>query len=195
MKMFINFFNLLRTIPIAILIEYAKGHVNKELIWNEIFFFGGVTGSLEKRKLYLLRDILWCYPEFRNLLQHRFRFLYSNMTAYGICRLLWGKKESLDILTECIGPNLFIQHGNATVIAAKSIGKNCWINQQVTLGYTDANKCPIIKDNVHIYCGAKVLGEVIVEDYAVVGAGAVVLKDVPYGKTAVGVPAHIVVRD
>lgn len=90
-----------------------------------------------------------------------------------------------------IGGGLFIQHGFATMIAAKSIGENCWINQQVTIGYKGPGDSPVIGDNVTITCGAKVLGPIHVGNYVVVGANAVVIRDVPDKCVVGGVPARI----
>ena len=94
-----------------------------------------------------------------------------------------------------IGPGLFIQHGFSTIISAKSIGKDCWINQQVTIGYSNVMDCPVIGDNVTINAGAKVIGKVSIGNNSKVGANAVVVKDVPENCTVVGVPAYIVRRN
>ncbi|MBA3942960.1 MAG: hypothetical protein H0X37_00190 [Herpetosiphonaceae bacterium] len=102
--------------------------------------------------------------------------------------------ESLYIPTSTIGPGLFIQHGFSTIIAAKSIGENCWINQQVTIGYS-RDECPTIGNNVVITAGAKVLGNISIGDNTVIGANAVVVKNVPPNCTVVGVPAYIIKRD
>ena len=90
---------------------------------------------------------------------------------------------------------LFIQHGFATIIAAKSIGANCWINQQVTIGYSNNSDAPTIGNGVSISAGAKVLGDVTIGDYSKIGANAVVVKNVPANCTVVGVPAYIVKQD
>ena len=95
-----------------------------------------------------------------------------------------------------IGKNLFIDHGSGVVIGQTSnIGDNVIIYQGVTLGATGKDKGkrhPNIGDNVMIGSGAKVLGNIIIEDNVKIGAGAIVLKDVPKGKTVVGVPAKII---
>jgi serine O-acetyltransferase len=102
---------------------------------------------------------------------------------------------TLYIFTTDIAPGLFIQHGFATIISARKIGKNCWINQQVTIGYLNDTDCPTIGENVFIYAGAKIIGKVRVGDNSIVGANAVVIKDVPDNCTVVGVPAYIVRRN
>lgn len=86
---------------------------------------------------------------------------------------------------------MFIQHGFATIISAKEIGSDCWINQQVTIGHTQ-NGNPVIGNGVRITAGAKVIGPVTVGDNVVVGANAVVVKNVPKNKVVGGVPAKII---
>lgn len=94
-----------------------------------------------------------------------------------------------------IGEGFFIQHGFSTIIAANKIGKNCWVNQQVTIGYSNEYDCPTIGNNVVINAGAKVIGNVTIGDNTKVGANAVVVKNVPPNCIVVGVPAYIVKRD
>ena len=102
---------------------------------------------------------------------------------------------TLYILTDKIGKGLFIQHGFATIIAAKSIGDNCWVNQQVTIGFSNKTAAPDINDNVTINAGAKVIGGITVGKNSVIGANAVVVKNVPDNCTVVGVPAQIIRRN
>jgi len=103
--------------------------------------------------------------------------------------------DTLFFYTPSIGPGLFIQHGFSTVIACDRIGENCWINQQVTIGYSNDTDCPVIGNNVRIAAGAKVFGKITVGDNSIIGANAVVCKNVPPNCTVVGVPAYIVRRD
>lgn len=92
-----------------------------------------------------------------------------------------------------IGKGLFIDHGMGVVIGETAeIGDNVTIYHGVTLGGTGKEKGkrhPTVGNNVIIGCGAKVLGPINIGDGAKIGANAVVLKDVPQGKTAVGIPA------
>lgn len=96
-----------------------------------------------------------------------------------------------------IASGVFIDHGNGVVIGETAvIEKNVVIYQGVTLGGTGKDngkrRHPTIKEGAVISCGAKVLGGITVGEYAKVGAGSVVLKDVPPRATVVGVPARIV---
>ncbi len=105
-------------------------------------------------------------------------------------KLLYPPLDSLFIMTGNIGGGLFIQHGFSTYIAAESIGENCWINQQVTIGFKDNSRPPIIGDNVTITCGAKVLGPITIGNNVTIGANAVVVKDLPSDSVWGGVPAR-----
>ena len=103
-----------------------------------------------------------------------------------MARILYKPIPDLIFGTADIGGGLFIEHGFSTIISAKSMGENCWINQQVTIGYTNGQDSPIIGNNVRIGAGAIVIGNVYVGDDAVVGAGTVVTHDVPAKATIVG---------
>lgn len=98
-----------------------------------------------------------------------------------------------------IGERFFIDHGMGVVIGETcKIGNNVTIYQGVTLGGTGKEKGkrhPTIKDNALIATGAKVLGSITIGKYSKVGAGSVVLKDVPDHSTVVGIPGRVVVRD
>lgn len=86
---------------------------------------------------------------------------------------------------------LIIQHGFSTIINAKKIGENCHIYQQVTIGFNGTEQ-PVIGNNVRICCGAKVIGGVNIGNNVVIGANAVVVKDVPDNVVVAGVPAKII---
>jgi serine O-acetyltransferase len=98
-----------------------------------------------------------------------------------------------------IGRKLFIDHGMGIVIGETcEIGDNVTIFQGVTLGGTGKEKGkrhPTIKDNALIATGAKVLGSITIGENSKIGAGSVVLKEVPPNSTVVGVPGRVVIRD
>ena len=140
--------------------------------------------------------LIVAYPEFRTLFHYRAakeRRLGVRMLLE-LAKLCYRPLESLYIVTPSIGPGLFIQHGFSTIIGAKSIGENCWVNQQVTIGFSSVDDCPTLGDNVSIKAGAIVIGDITIGDNAVVGAGAVVIEDVPPGCTVAGVPARVIRR-
>jgi serine O-acetyltransferase len=163
--------------------SYKKAIIKADVLrWNGVYIpnSGFLSGFIFH---------LCFYPEFRNLFYYRIGAMSNLLNIY--C----GKMSTLYLSTSKIGAGLFIQHGFATVIAAESIGKNCWINQQVTVGFSNKDDCPIIEDNVTINAGAKVIGGVVIGSGSVVGANAVVVKNVPENCVVVGVPAFIIKRN
>ncbi|WP_043931600.1 serine O-acetyltransferase [Bacillus sp. EB01] len=98
-----------------------------------------------------------------------------------------------------IGRRLFIDHGMGVVIGETcEIGNNVTVYQGVTLGGTGKEKGkrhPTVKDGALIAAGAKVLGSITVGEHAKIGAGSVVLKDVPAHSTVVGIPGKIVIQN
>ncbi|WP_110925983.1 serine O-acetyltransferase [Bacillus massiliglaciei] len=98
-----------------------------------------------------------------------------------------------------IGRRFFIDHGMGVVIGETcEIGDNVSIFQGVTLGGTGKEKGkrhPTIHDNVLIATGAKVLGSITVGENSKIGAGSVVLKEVPPNSTVVGIPGKVVIQD
>lgn len=95
-----------------------------------------------------------------------------------------------------IAPGVFIDHGEGVVIGETAeVAEGCVLYQGVTLGGTGketGKRHPTLERNVMVSAGAKVLGSITLHEGAKIGAGAVVLKDVPAFATAVGVPARIV---
>ncbi len=106
-------------------------------------------------------------------------------------KLLCSPLSSLYINTVDIGGGLFIQHGFSSVISARKIGKDCWINQQVTIGHTREGS-PIIGDNVRIGAGAIVVGRIVIGNNVTIGAGATVNFDVPDNSLVVPQRARII---
>ncbi len=98
-----------------------------------------------------------------------------------------------------IGRRLFIDHGMGIVIGETcEIGDDVVMFQGVTLGGTGKEKGkrhPTVEDNVFISAGVKVLGAVTLGKNSKIGAGSVVLKDVPPNSTVVGIPGRVVVQD
>jgi len=139
-------------------------------------------------------EVILCYPGFHAILAHRVaHFLYRHKwfllarIISQISRFFTG----IEIHPGAkIGEGLFIDHGMGVVIGETTeIGDNVTIYQGATLGGTGKDtgkRHPTIGNNVIISCGAKVLGPFKVGDNSKIGAGAVVLKEVPPNCTVVG---------
>lgn len=95
-----------------------------------------------------------------------------------------------------IGEGLFIDHGMGIVIGETAmIGDNCHLLQGVTLGGTSTRRekrHPTLQNNVQVGAGATLMGNITVGEYARIGAGSVVLTNVPAYATVVGVPGHVI---
>jgi serine O-acetyltransferase len=136
---------------------------------------------------------LWFYRLNHWLWNHGMRLLSRWLSQ--VARLLTG----IEIHPAAqIGRRLFIDHGMGVVIGETSvIGDDVTLYQGVTLGGTGKEKGkrhPTVGNGVVIGAGARVLGNVRVGDNSRVGAGSVVLRDVPDNSTIVGVPGHIILR-
>lgn len=107
----------------------------------------------------------------------------------------WSVISGADIpLNGDIGGGLSIPHPNGIVIHPQAkIGVNCLIHQQVTIGISRKNNtAPIIKGHVDIGAGAKIIGPITIGEHALIGANAVVVKDVPPFAIVAGIPAKII---
>ncbi|MGH7715185.1 MAG: serine O-acetyltransferase [Vulcanimicrobiaceae bacterium] len=98
-----------------------------------------------------------------------------------------------------IGEGFFVDHGMGVVIGATTIiGRDVTLYQGVTLGGTSlkpGKRHPTLLDGVVVGVGAAVLGDIVVGENAQVGAGSVVVKDVPSNATVVGIPGRVVSKD
>ena len=110
--------------------------------------------------------------------------------THGVLSVLTG--SDIDVGFQ-FGRNLHLPHPTGVVVHRGAVvGDDCMVMQQVTVGQLATGGVPVIGSRVYIGAGAKVLGPVNIGDDARIGANAVVLKDVPPGATAVGVPAKVV---
>jgi serine O-acetyltransferase len=144
-------------------------------------------------------EVVTCYPGFHALLFHRMSHRLWHFGQKWFARWIsyfarWF--TGIEIHPGAtIGRRFFIDHGMGVVIGETSlIGDDCTLYHGVTLGGTSWNRGkrhPTLENGVVIGAGAKVLGPVVLGDGARVGSNAVVVKDVPAGATAVGIPARI----
>ena len=143
------------------------------------------------------------YPSFKVMLHYRLAHKLYNHKMYFLARYVSQRgvrKTGIEIHPGAtIGEGLFIDHGNGVIIGETTIiGNNVTLYQGVTLGGTGkehGKRHPTICDNVMISAGAKVLGSFTVGENSKIGAGSVVLEEVPPNCTVVGVPGRIVKRD
>ncbi len=145
-------------------------------------------------------EILLCYPGFHALVLHRVSHHLWRQGLPLLPRLLSQVGRALTGVEihpgARIGHGVFIDHGMGVVIGETAeIGNRCLLYQGVTLGGTGkehGKRHPTLAENVVVGAGAKVLGAISVGSNTRIGAGSVVLRDVPADSTVVGVPGRVV---
>lgn len=148
-------------------------------------------------------EVIFTYSGVHAIWLHRFAHFFYRKKFYFIARIISQIGRFLTGIEihpgAQIGSRFFIDHGMGVVIGETcKIGDNVTIFQGVTLGGTGkerGKRHPTIKDHALIATGAKVLGSITIGEYSKVGAGSVVLKDVPAHSTVVGIPGQIVVQN
>ncbi|MBQ7588153.1 MAG: serine O-acetyltransferase [Lachnospiraceae bacterium] len=146
---------------------------------------------------------VFLYPSFRVMLHYRLAHKLYLKKHYFLARFISQRavrKTGIEIHPGAqIGSGFFIDHGSGVIIGETTIiGNNVTLYQGVTLGGTGketGKRHPTIEDNVMISAGAKVLGSFTIGAGSKIGAGSVVLEEVPPNCTVVGVPGRIVKRE
>lgn len=146
---------------------------------------------------------VFLYPSFKAMLHYRLAHRLYLRGHYFWARYISQRgvrKTGIEIHPGAqIGKGLFIDHGNGVIIGETAIiGDNVTLYQGVTLGGTGkerGKRHPTVGNNVMICAGAKVLGSFTIGDNSKIGAGSVVLSEVPPGSTVVGVPGRVVHRN
>ena len=145
---------------------------------------------------------VFLYPSFKAMIYYRIAHKQYTKGHYFIARYISQRavrKTGIEIHPGAqIGKGFFIDHGTGVVIGETTIiGENVTLYQGVTLGGTgkeQGKRHPTIGNNVMISTGAKVLGSFTIGDNCKIGAGSVVLEEVPPNSTVVGVPGRVVKR-
>lgn len=143
---------------------------------------------------------VFLYPSFKAILRYRVAHKLYLKRHYFLARWVSqraARKTGIEIHPGAtIGKGLFIDHGSGVIIGETAeLGDNVTLYQGVTLGGTGkehGKRHPTLKDNVMVSAGAKVLGSFTIGENSKIGAGSVVLKEVPPNCTVVGVPGRVV---
>ena len=146
---------------------------------------------------------VFLYPSFKAICRYRIAHKLYQKKHYFLARWLsqrTARKTGIEIHPGAvIGKGFFIDHGNGVIIGETAIiGDNVTLYQGVTLGGTGKEKGkrhPTLEDNVMVSAGAKVLGSFTVGENSKIGAGSVVLSEVPPNSTVVGVTGSVVKQD
>ncbi len=148
-------------------------------------------------------EVITCYPGFHALLIHRVAHRLWRMKLRWLARFVSHVSRFLTGIEihpgARVGRRVFIDHGMGVVIGETAeLGDDCTLYHGVTLGGTSWSKGkrhPTLGQGVVIGAGAKVLGPIVVGEGAKIGSNAVVVKDVPPGATALGIPARVILDE
>jgi len=148
-------------------------------------------------------SVLFCYPGLHAVWFHHLNhWLWKNNYKFlaRFCSQVARFSTGIEIHPGAhIGRRLFIDHGMGVVVGETSIiGDDVTLYQNVTLGGTGKEKGkrhPTLRDGVFVGNSANILGNITIGEHSRVGAGSVVLRDVPPDSTVVGNPAHIIYRE
>lgn len=174
------------------------------LVIISIFFKNGIKTAFERDPAATnYWEVLLTYPSLHALILYRLAHRFYLMKMPFIPRLISQISRfitGIEIHPKAkIGKGFFIDHGMGVVIGETSvIGDNVTVFQGVTLGGTGkerGKRHPTVGNNVVIGAGAKVLGNITIEDNVNIGANAVVIRDVPASSTVVGIPGRIAKKE
>lgn len=159
----------------------------RQVIKNDAVRYGGGISAYCLRPTF--RVIFWyrivCALKTNTILKYSF-----GLIPYLIFRHLEYKYGIFLNTNIHIGSGLYIEHGGSIYLNASSIGNNFSVFHEVTLGASTNGGIPKVGNNVTCYMGAKIFGNINLGDNCIIGANAVVNKDVESGSTVVGIPAR-----
>ncbi len=169
-------------IPHIILYKLSK---NKSDIDKDIERWS-VAKGMQGNKISLLLNFLADSSDFRTIFYFRNRGIATKILN------LYCRREKyfiIDITTK-LGGGILTGHPYSTILNADAIGENFYVNHLVTVGEVEGKR-PTIGNNVSIYTGAIVIGDITIGNNCIIGAGSVVTKSIPDDCTVVGNPARI----
>jgi serine O-acetyltransferase len=148
-------------------------------------------------------EVITCYPGFHATLFHRVAHCLWGARLRWLARFTSHVSRWLTGIEihpgATIGRRFFIDHGMGVVVGETAeIGDDCTLYHGVTLGGTSWNKGkrhPTLEKGVVVGAGAKILGPITIGEGARIGSNAVVVKEVPAGATAIGIPARIIAAE
>lgn len=179
--------NYVRTIPIWIIIK--KLNV-LNLIIDDMRGFTYLTSGILNSDFIMFNRLLSKKKIFRNIVT--FRIKSKSKVASQLSKILYPNKPDLEICQGVIEGGFTIYHGHGTTVVCEKAGKNFTLYQGVTIGKNpkpgSERVIPIFGDNVTVFTNAVVAGGITVGNNVDIGAGAVVMKDVPDNTVVIGNP-------
>ncbi len=183
-KKIVLYINIFRFFPHLLAFIISK---NQSLIIEDIEAYKR-QDNLKSSNLFALLHFLFYHRSFRGLFYHRIG------EVKWLIQFLAPPIQNLGFSKTPIGGGLILYHAYGTILNATSIGSNCKIAHNVTLGFKNG-LAPTLKDNVEIFAGAIIVGGITIGNNCKIGPAAVVFKDIPDNCVVVGNPAYILKQD
>lgn len=182
--------NLYRSVPAAVL--YA---LHKDILKKDAEKYLKYT-PYEKVSFMMFFYTLLRIKPFRSVFYMRVK---KRMILSAVSKIFIKPLDSIELITDKIGPGLLLLHNMGCIVNARSAGCDLTVAQGVTVGTGNRNdngeREPILGDNVHIATNAVVFGGITIGSNVKIGAGCILNKSVPDNCVVVGNPARIIKRD
>lgn len=180
-----KYFNCLLSIPalIVFLVVYRRNPLTKadfDAWYNRHKLF-------KKSKVSAFLDLMNRFPEYRTIFYLRLPYIIRNTLRFFL------PQRNIILSINKLDGGVLVEHGWSSIVCAKNVGKNFMFHQNCTIGYNHGGK-PSIGDNVCVYAGAVIAGDIEIGNNVKIGANCVVLKDVPDDSICYGNPCTIIRR-
>lgn len=187
--------NMVRSVPVWLIVKSLD---LSDIIEQDMYGYRYAVDSEHRLKgLLLFNRVTASRKMFRNVIVFRIK-KKSKKLAY-VAGLILPQKADLELCQGEIAGGLTIYHGHATVVVCEKAGKNLTLYQGVTIGKNskegESKVMPTIGNDVTVYTNAVVAGGIKIGNNVDIGAGAVVMKDVPDNTMVIGNPCYFKTKD
>lgn len=185
-------------IPLILLIICLNDKIEKDIvIWSEKNAYDKINIRWNFLLLFIeFKDFrsVYYFRLKKNIKERNFIVKYILSIIYIISKFVFKEMPTL-MINGNIGGGLLLFHAFSTIISPEKMGDNCKIWQDVTIGFDDKMRAPIIGNNVRISAGAKLIGGIKIGDNVEIGPNTLVVRNIPDNSVVVCQPSYIVKKE